>query len=417
MQIRTSEVRPHIAVIGSGPAGLMAAEYAAERADVTMFERMPSPGRKLLLAGRGGLNLTHSEDLAAFLGRYGAAAEMIGPALDTFGPQALRRWCADLGIETFVGSSGRVFPVSFKTSPLLRAWLRRLAARGVQLRLRHRWLGWDDDGRIAFDTPGGRTTIAADATVLALGGASWPQLGSDGSWVETLRQIGVEVAPLKPANCGFAVPWSELFRDAFEGTPLKSVALDFAGHRSRGDVIVTRTGLEGGAIYLLAAPLRAAIESDGFAMLHLALRPDLPIETLISRLDQRPPKQSVSTWLRKRLNLPPVAISLLRETAGAALASMRGEQLATVLNAIPLRLTSPMPIAGAISTAGGVSRSQVDRDLMLIGRPGVFVAGEMLDWEAPTGGYLLQACSALGAVAGRNASIWARARYPAPDLR
>ena len=409
MAPHASKNRKHVAVIGSGPAGLMAAEVASETAEVTIFDRMPSPARKLLLAGRGGLNLTHSEDLPLFVGRYGAAADTIGPALGAFGPHALRQWCADLGIETFVGSSGHVFPVGLKTSPLLRAWLRRLASRGVGLALRRRWRGWDGAGQLVFDTPEGGESISADAVVLALGGASWPQLGSDGTWVGVLQAAGIDVAALQPANCGFAVPWSDLFRRSFEGTPLKNVALSFAGHRSRGDIVVTRSGLEGGAVYQLATPLRDAIRDDGRAVLHLALRPDLSTEALRARLARRPPKQSLSTWLRKTLHLPPAAVSLLREAAGEsghALAAFDGDAMARFVNAVPLTLTSAMPVERAISTAGGVSLDEVDAHLMLRRRPGVFVAGEMLDWEAPTGGYLLQACFALGATAGRNASAW-----------
>ncbi len=400
-------------MIGSGPAGLMAAEVASETADVTVFDRMPSPARKLLLAGRGGLNLTHSGDPSTFAGRYGAATEMIGPAVDAFGPQALRHWCAGLGIETFVGSSGHVFPVGLKTSPLLRAWLRRLASRGVRLALRRRWRGWDGGGQLLFDTPDGRESVAADGVVLALGGASWPQLGSDGSWVGILQAAGIEVSALKPANCGFSVLWSDRFRTSFEGTPLKNVGLSFAGHRSRGDLVVTRAGLEGGAIYQLAAPLREAIHTNGSAVLHLELRPDLPPEALLARLGRRPPKQSLSTWLRKALHLPPVAISLLREATGEhgqALTALDGASLAHVINAVPLPLNAAMPIERAISTAGGIALGEIDRRLMLKRRPGVFVAGEMLDWEAPTGGYLLQACFALGAAAGRNASSWLNQR-------
>ena len=399
--------RPRVAIVGAGPAGLMAAEVVARRgAAVTIYDRMLSPGRKMLLAGRGGLNLTHSESKAAFHARYGAAADALAPALEAFGPTALRDWCAELGIETFVGTSGRVFPRSFKTSPLLRAWLRRLDAAGVAFRLRHHWRGWEGV-LLAFDTPEGRIAVEAEAVVIACGGASWPQLGSDGGWIDALAATGAEVNPLKPANCGFVVPWSDLFRDRFEGQPLKNVALSFAGEVARGDAIVTRAGIEGGLVYALAPLMRGAIERDGDAIASLALRPDLSHESLVSRLDKRQIKQSLSTSLRKTLGLSPVAIGLLREARpGDTLGAMDSDSLARLVNAVPLRITAPMPIARAISTAGGVAFGALDGGLMLTAKPGVFVAGEMLDWEAPTGGYLLQACFATGAKAGQGAAGW-----------
>lgn len=400
----------HIAVVGAGPAGLMAAEVAAAAgARVTIYERMPSAGRKLLLAGRGGLNLTHSEPADAFRTRYGEAAEPLAPMLDAFGPDALRLWCADLGIDTFVGSSGRVFPASFKTSPLLRAWLRRLDGSGVRLQPRHRWLGWDEGGRLRFATPSGEAIVAADATVLALGGATWPQLGSDGSWIPVLEAAGVATAPLRPANCGFVVPWSDNFRDRFEGQPLKNVALDAGGARARGDLQITRAGVEGGPIYALAPTLRAAIDRDGTARFHVALRPDLERDALVDRLARRRPKESFSNGLRKALGLAPVAVALLREAERGdqpPVASLDAVALAKLLNAVPLCATAPMPMAGAISTAGGVRFDALDAGLMLASRPGTFVAGEMLDWEAPTGGYLLTACFATGRAAGAAAVGW-----------
>ena len=402
-----SRERPRVAIIGAGPAGLMAAEVAARGgAAVTVHDRMASPGRKLLLAGRGGLNLTHGEAETVFRTRYGHATDALAPALDAFGPVALRAWCEDVGIETFVGTSGRVFPKSFKTSPLLRAWLRRLDAAGVRFHLRHHWRGWAD-GALAFDTPDGRIAVAAEATIFACGGASWPQLGSDGGWVDALTGAGARVSPLKPANCGFLAPWSDVFRDRFEGQPLKNVALSHAGQIARGDAIVTRAGLEGGLVYALAPGLRGAIEADGEARATIALRPDLSHETLVARLDKRQVKQSLATSLRKTIGLSPVAIGLLREARpGDALGAMDSETLARLINAVPLRLVAPMPIARAISTSGGVAFDALDERLMLKSAPGVFVAGEMLDWEAPTGGYLLQACFATGARAGRGALDW-----------
>lgn len=389
----------------------MAAEVAAAAgaAAVTVYDRMPSPARKLLYAGRGGLNLTHSEPFPAFAARYGAAAARLRPALDRFGPCDMRRWCDGLGIETFVGSSGRVFPASFKTSPLLRAWLRRLGGAGVRFAMRHRWLGWDGAGSLRFHTPDGEVAAEADAVVLALGGASWPWLGSDGAWVDLLGGTGAGVAGLAPANCGFTVDWSESFRERFEGAALKNVALTFAGERTRGDATVTRAGLEGGAVYPLAAALREALGREGSATLQLALRPDLPEGALAARLGKGSRKQSRSTLLRKALHLAPVATALLHEGFGAALPAAGDHQgLARAVNAVPLRVTGTAPIARAISSAGGVTWAAVDADYMLKGRPGVFLAGEMLDWEAPTGGYLLQACFATGAAAGHGASGWLR---------
>ena len=407
----------HIAIIGAGPAGLMAAEVAAKAgARVTIYERMPSAGRKLLLAGRGGLNLTHGEPTEIFNRRYGAAVPSLAAALDGFGPTALRSWCADLGIDTFVGTSGRVFPASFKTSPLLRAWLRRLDGAGVRLAPRHRWLGWDADGRLRFATPSGEAVVEADATVLALGGATWPQLGSDGMWVPTLEAEGIDVARLRPANCGFAVQWSDTFRDRFEGQPLKNVALVACAERARGDLLVTRAGLEGGAIYALSAALREMIEREGTALFQVALRPDLERDALVDRLAKRRPKESFSNGLRKALGLAPVAVALLREAERPGLppvTSLDAVALAALINAVPLRASAPMPMAGAISTAGGVRFDALDTDLMLRSRPGTFVAGEMLDWEAPTGGYLLTACFATGRAAGAGAVAWLARRAAA----
>jgi uncharacterized flavoprotein (TIGR03862 family) len=399
-----------VAVIGAGPAGLMAAEVLAQRnVQVTVYDAMPSAGRKLLMAGRGGLNLTHSEPPPAFLARYREAMQHLKPAIEAFPPQALRDWSEVLGQETFVGSSGRVFPKAFKASPLLRAWLRRLDSAGVQFALRHRWTGWDESGRLLFQAPDGPRVIDAGATVLALGGASWPRLGSDGSWVEILAAKGVEVSALRPANSGFTVTWSGIFRDRFEGQPLKGVALTFGSHTVRGEAIVTRTGIEGGAVYALSAELREAVIGSGQATLNIALRPDLETDDLIARLSQPKGKQSFSNFLRKASHLPPVAIGLLQEaakTAGLSLASLPPADLARLINAVPIQLTGTAPIARAISTAGGISFDELDSDFMIRRLPGVFAAGEMLDWEAPTGGYLLQASFATGAAAGRGALKW-----------
>jgi len=396
-----------VAIVGAGPAGLMAAEVLSQGgARVTVYDAMPSLGRKFLMAGRGGLNLTHSEKLPVFLTRYREAMPQLAAAIEAFPPNALRAWSEALGQPTFVGSSGRIFPKTLKASPLLRAWLRRLDAMGVQFALRHRWTGWDESGRLLFQTPDGQSVVDARATVLALGGASWPRLGSDGGWVETLRARGMTVSPLKPANCGFAVAWSGIFRDRFEGEPLKGIALSFGAHRARGEAMITRNGIEGGAIYALSAELREAILGSGEATLHIALRPDLKASDLVARLSAPRGKQTFSNWLRKAAQLSPVAIGLLQEAAiasGMALTSLSPENLAERINAVPIKLNGIAPIARAISTAGGIALSELDADFMIRHLRGVFAAGEMLDWEAPTGGYLLQACFATGVAAGRGA--------------
>jgi uncharacterized flavoprotein (TIGR03862 family) len=398
------------AVIGAGPAGLMAAEVLAQGgAGVAVYDAMPSAGRKFLMAGRGGLNLTHSEQFAAFLARYRDAAPRLEAAISAFPPDRLREWSGALGQPTFVGSSGRVFPESFKASPLLRAWLRRLDSQGVQFAFRHRWTGWDAQGRLRFQTAGGERVIETRATVLALGGASWPRLGSDGAWTELLAARGVAISPLRPANCGFAVAWSDVFRDRYEGQPLKGVEFRFGAQAIRGEAIATRSGIEGGAIYVLSAELREVITRSGEAILHVALRPDLKTDDLAARLSASRGKQSFSNFLRKATNLSPVAIGLLQEAAiasGRSLAALAPRELAELINAVPIRLTGTAPIARAISTAGGISFDELDEDFMLRRLPGVFAAGEMLDWEAPTGGYLLQASFAMGAAAGRGALKW-----------
>jgi uncharacterized flavoprotein (TIGR03862 family) len=389
------------AVVGGGPAGLMGAQVlSAAGCRVTVYDQMPTPGRKLLMAGRGGLNLTHSEPFEQFLTRYGEAAPRLKPYLEAFTPADLVAWAQDLGQPTFVGSSGRVFPKSLKASPLLRAWLARLAAQGVDLRTRRRWLGWDDDGALVFEGPEGRETARPDATLLALGGASWPGLGSDGAWAAVLTDQGVKLTPFSAANSGFAVSWSEVFRTRFAGSPLKAIAVTFGETRVRGEAMIAGYGLEGGAIYALSARLREAIARDGSALIHIDLRPDLTAGEITARLARGPKGASVSTALRKALALTPAAVNLLREAHGLDLPA-GASAMARVIKAAPLRLTGVAPLARAISTAGGVTLTDVDEGLMLRGRDNVFAAGEMLDWEAPTGGYLLQATLATGAAAAR----------------
>jgi uncharacterized flavoprotein (TIGR03862 family) len=347
--------------------------------------------------------------LPQFLARYREAMPHLKAAIEAFPPQALRKWSEALGQETFVGSSGRVFPKAFKASPLLRAWLRRLDSQGVRLALRHRWIGWDGSGHLRFEMPEGQRIVSALATVLALGGASWPRLGSDGTWAEKLAARGVTISPLRPANSGFTVAWSDIFRDRFEGQPLKGVALTSGKATVRGEAVITRTGIEGGAIYALSAELREAILRDGQATLDIALRPDADIGELTARLSTAKGKQSFSNFLRKSANLSPVAIGLLQEAAkasGTSLASLSPVELARLIQAVPVQLTGVAPITRAISTAGGISFDELDDAFMLRRLPGVFAAGEMIDWEAPTGGYLLQASFATGVAAGKGALEW-----------
>lgn len=395
------------AVIGAGPAGLIAAEEIAKAGfRVTVYERMPSAGRKFLLAGRGGLNLTHGETFERFLTRYGEHAETLRSTLEKFPPAKLREWSEQLGQKTFEGSSGRIFPEAFKASPLLRAWLRRLGEQGVAFEFRHRWRGWDSKGALLFDTPKGSRTVGADTFVLAIGGASWPRLGSDGSWIEILAARGLVLAPLQPANCGFNVAWSDTFRDRFAGTPLKRIALTMGDATARGEAAIAGYGIEGGAVYTLSSRLREEILAAGKVILYIALRPDLAEDEIAKRLAVPRGKQSFSNFLRKAINLPPVGIALLQEWAargGSRLADMPPEALAALINHLPLKLTGIAPIESAISTAGGIAFEELDENYMLRKLPGVFAAGEMLDWEAPTGGYLLQACFATGVAAGQGA--------------
>jgi uncharacterized flavoprotein (TIGR03862 family) len=398
---------PVASVVGAGPAGLMAAETLAEAGvSVTVYDRMPSAGRKFLLAGRGGLNLTHSEDLPHFLGHYRGLDAPLERAIEAFPPAELRAWCERLGQTTFVGSSGRVFPKSMKASPLLRAWLGRLNGLGVRWKLSHRWLGWDSAGQLKFETEGETIGVTSDVTVFALGGGSWGKLGSDGRWTSRFVEEGIGVADLKPSNCGFVADFPEGFRERHQGSPLKGIGLRFEGRSVRGEAVITRTGLEGGAVYALSAALREAIEKNGAALLHVDLRPGVEEEGLAEALSRPRHKQSTATFLRKALRLSPASIGLLHEVSlkqGGALASKNAAEVAALIKNVPVRLTGTASIDRSISSAGGVRFSEIDGAFMLKKRPGTFVAGEMLDWEAPTGGYLLQACFSTGAAAGRGA--------------
>jgi uncharacterized flavoprotein (TIGR03862 family) len=398
--------RPSVLIVGAGPAGLMAAERLADAgASVTVYDRMPSPGRKFLMAGRGGLNVTHSEPLDRLTGRYGAAAAWLRPVIEAFPPDALRNWCEGLGQKTFVGSSGRIFPEGMKASPLLRAWLRRLDGLGVTFRMRHEWRGWDAQGRSLFiNSDGKEAPVAADAVLLALGGASWPRLGADGGWVHILRRDAIAVASLRPANCGFAARWSEIFADRCAGQPLKPVGLSFGGISLQGEAMITRTGLEGGGIYALSAALRDAIERDGKATLIVDLKPRLNRDQLAQKLGAPRGSQSLSTFLRKAAGLSPAMIGLLREAGCAVGRDLPTDMdaLAALIKDVPVTLTGVASIDRAISTAGGVVHDEIDATYMLKKRPGCFIAGEMLDWEAPTGGYLLQGCFATGVAAAKG---------------
>ncbi len=376
-----------VAVIGAGPAGLMAAEVlSAGGAAVAVYDRMPSAARKFLMAGRGGLNLTHSEPFERFVTRYGKRAQVLRPALEAFPPKALRDWADGLGAETFVGSSGRVFPRAMKASPLLRAWLRRLEAQGVVFHLRHDWQGWDG-GALLFND---NVRVTPDAVVLALGGASWPKLGGDGSWAGMLTAKGVEIAPFVSANSGFHHPWSNPFAEKHAGSPLKNIALQFGGRTVRGELMLTRTGIEGGAVYAVSAALREAIARTGSADLTLDLKPDLNDGQVLSKVKRASPKDSFANRMRKTLNLTPAAIALMTETK------------ASDAKAIPLRLTGMNSLERAISSAGGIRFDALTPGFELKAIPGVFAVGEMLDWEAPTGGYLLQACFSTAVAAAQS---------------
>jgi uncharacterized flavoprotein (TIGR03862 family) len=428
-----------VAVIGGGPAGLMAAEVLAQGGvRVDLYDAMPSVGRKFLLAGVGGMNITHSETFDAFLSRYGARSADIRPLLEAFPPDALREWMHGLGVETFVGSSGRVFPVGMKAAPLLRAWLHRLREAGVRFHVRHRWLGWayesprasarsgsetfgDETGSLRFAVPGGERVVKADAVVLALGGGSWSKLGSDGAWVPLLAQRGVEVAPLLPSNCGFdaAGAWSEHLRSRFAGKPLKTVALRFtdaAGrvHQRKGELTLSDTGIEGSLVYALSAPLRDTIAVLGTVTAELDLAPDKTLDRIISEIDHPRGARSLSSHLQSRAGIKGVKMALLREILSP---DQLGDpaKLANAIKSLPLTLVSPRPLDEAISSAGGVRFEALDEHLMLRDLPGVFCAGEMLDWEAPTGGYLLTACIASGRAAGRGTLNYLNIHHAATD--
>ena len=396
-----------VAIVGAGPAGLMAAEQllAVDGQKVLIFDAMPSPGRKFLMAGKGGMNITHAEPLPEFIGRYGSRQAVLAPLLKRFGPQQLREWIHGLGIETFVGTSGRVFPTEMKAAPLLRAWLHRLRQRGVQLHVRHRWLGWAEDGALRFATPEGEKLVAADATILALGGGSWAKLGSDGAWVPLLAARGIPVAPLRPANCGFDVAWSAHFSERYAGQPIKPVIASVAGRRQQGEFNITASGIEGGLIYALSAPLRDALETTGHATLHLDLAPGKTLERLTADLARPRGRDSLANHLRRRAGIEGVKAGLLRELL-PFLASTATDQLAAAIKHLSLPVTATRPLDEAISTAGGIAFEALNEHLMLRNLPGVFCAGEMLDWEAPTGGYLLTACFATGRAAGEGVQAW-----------
>ncbi|MBS1208566.1 MAG: flavoprotein family/uncharacterized flavoprotein family [Proteobacteria bacterium] len=405
----------YVAIIGGGPAGLMAAEVLSANAwRVEVFEAMPSVGRKFLMAGKGGMNITHTEPRHAFQARYGARAEWMSGLLAAFGPDALRAWIHDLGISTFVGSSGRVFPDDMKAAPLLRAWLHRLRERGVTFHVRHRWLGWDEAGALQFSTPTGPLTVHPAASILALGGASWPQLGSDAAWVPLLAKHDIALAPLQPANCGFDLNWSEHFRSRFAGQPVKTVkarCLDPEGHEweKSGEFMITETGVEGGLIYALSAPLRDSLGAAQGSTLYLDLLPDRSAAWVAAEVAHPRGSRSLSSHLQSRLGLKGVKMGLLHECLDKD-TFQDPAQLAAAIKALPLRLKTTRPIAEAISTAGGVRIEALDTHLMLKALPGVFCAGEMLDWEAPTGGYLLTGCFASGYAAGQGVDAWLKRR-------
>lgn len=394
-------------VIGGGPAGLMAAErLLAGGVAVDLYEAMPSLGRKFLMAGKGGLNITHAEPNDVFVARYGAAAPVVETWLSAFSADDLRAWIHGLGVETFVGTSGRVFPAEMKAAPLLRAWLHRLRGAGLNIHVRHRWLGWAGDA-LRFATQAGEIQARADATILALGGGSWPQLGSDGAWQSWLSARGIDVRPLVPANCGFEADLSRNFRTRHAGAPLKNIAANFGGTRRMGEAVIADYGIEGGLIYALSAPLREAIAHDSGAILELDLLPQQSAAQLAALLAKPRGSRSLSSHVKSSLRLDATKAALIRECTDAATMAdpMR---LAAALKALPLRLTVARPLAEAISSAGGIAFDALDRHLMLHDLPGTFCAGEMLDWEAPTGGYLLTACFASGLVAGDGAVAWLR---------
>lgn len=400
---------PTVIIIGSGPAGLIAAEKLAQKnISVTVYDRMPTVARKFLMAGHGGLNLTHSEEIGSFLSRYGTSTPWLEKAIREYPPSALRAWCEDLGQPTFVGTSGRVFPKAMKASPLLRAWLKRLEILGVRFVLRQRWMGWDKNNALVFENPAGqKTTAQADAILLALGGASWPHLGSDGTWVEILSKEKLPITALEPANCGFVVPWSERFAERFAGQPLKPVTLTFEGRTLQGEIMLTRDGVEGAPVYALSGALRKTIKKQGKAVLFLDVRPGLSLPDFEQTLRKPRGSQSLSTFLRKAGKLSPQAIGLVHERMKAAALSLDNPSaLAHFIKNLPVCLSATASLHRAISSAGGLSFDALDEHLMMKSRPGVFVAGEMLDWDAPTGGYLLQACFSTGVAAAQGLQEW-----------
>jgi uncharacterized flavoprotein (TIGR03862 family) len=395
-----------VVIIGGGPAGLMAAEVICARGvEVDMYDAMPSLGRKFLIAGRGGLNLTHSESFEKFNSHYGKRRQKIEKWLMDFGPDDLREWARGLGIETFVGTSGRVFPKEMKSSPLLRAWLKRLDEAGVHFHLNHKWRGWNTDRSLKFETPDGEKNIRADAVILALGGGSWARLGSDGAWVPWLKQAGVDVETLKPSNCGFDVAWTAHFQEKFEGQPIKSVILSFGSFRQQGEFIVTKEGVEGSLIYAASAQIRDEIEAHGRAVIALDLLPDKTELLVLEKLSKPRGSRTMASHLEKTLNIKGVKAGLLHEFVSKDdFTSM--ERLAASIKHLQIPLIATRPLDEAISSAGGVTFESLDENLMIKKIPGVFCAGEMLDWEAPTGGYLLTACFASGRVAGNGAVQW-----------
>jgi len=414
----TEYTAPQVAIIGGGPAGLMAAEaLSLAGVQVDVYDAMPSVGRKLLLAGIGGLNITHSEDYDTFCARYGDRQPQLQAVLDRLPPSALRAWVHGLGIDTFVGSSGRVFPTQMKAAPLLRAWLHRLRSAGVRLHVRHRWLGWDADGALRLASPGGEISLKPQATVLALGGASWPQLGSDGAWLPWLKARGVEIAPLQSANCGFEVAWSAHLRDKFAGAQLKSVALTFTDGEGRteqrqGEMVVSAHGVEGSLVYAFSQRLREQLNAHGSATFTLDLAPGRDAARVLAEVSHPRGSRSLSSHLQSRVGLTGVKVALLHEVLSKAQFA-DAATLAATIKALPITVRAPRPLAEAISTAGGVRFNSLDQNLMLTALPGVFVAGEMVDWEAPTGGYLLTACFATGLCAGLGARDWLNRRHPA----
>lgn len=405
-----AKIMKTVAVIGGGPAGLMAAEVLSQRdVQVTLYEAKPSIGRKFLVAGKGGLNLTHSENPEEFIARYGPQHARVRSLVEAFGPDDIRAWCHGLGIETFVGRSGRVFPKDMKAFPVLQRWLERLRKQGVDLRTRCVWRGWDANDALLFDTPNDTESVQADAVVLALGGASWPNLGSDGNWVPKVQERGLSVSELRPSNCGFDVAWSQHFRERFAGAPLKSVVLKFTTSAGvefarRGACMITANGIEGSLIYAASALIRDELSVQEAVTVQLDLAPDRSVEHLTQRLSVSRGSRTMSSHLRSKAKIKGVEAGLLREFAADAMTDP--VRLAAVIKGLPVPLTAPRPIAESISTAGGVQFESLDDRLMVNSRPGLFCAGEMLDWEAPTGGYLLTACFASGFVAGRGVLNW-----------